>query len=107
MSGNYRNCHMRFIFGLVPWCCGWWAVEVGMLFLLLLINPDLKKTQTTTTIKNPGKTPNETHSAKYSQEKARKAKCKQPPAQNTISVIEMNVSFCLYFINIWKQNPGF
>lgn len=46
MSGNYRNCHMRFIFGLVPWCCScwsWYAIS------LLLIDPDPK------TLKTPAK----------------------------------------------------
>lgn len=87
MSGNYRNCHMRFIFGLVPWCYGWWATEVGMLLLcswLTLKQPTKKKTKTKPTQQNTHKKP------------PNKPKSKQPPAHNTKSVIEMNVILLVF-----------
>lgn len=63
MSGNYRNCHMRLIFGLVPWCYGWWAAEVGMLLLcswLTLKQPTKKKPKQNPHNKIPTKKPKQT-----------------------------------------------
>lgn len=112
MGGNYRNCHMRFIFGLVPWCHGWWAAEVGILFLcsrLTLIwksqttnqpkppktpknKPQQKKpkpNQTQNKTKKPATNPNpKTKTNPNSHNKIptnplNKPKSKQPPSQNT------------------------